>query len=55
MPPKKISDPKEDRQARCTHPERDPPSHQVFEPGTYEHTCPACGKKTVFTVHELIW
>ena len=24
---------------------------QVFEPGTYEHTCPACGYKTVFTVH----
>ena len=38
----------------CTHPEHKPPSHMVFEPGTYEHTCPACGEQTIFTV-PLVW
>jgi hypothetical protein len=23
---------------------------RVFEPGTYEHTCPKCGKVTIFVV-----
>jgi|WetSurMetagenome_2_1015567.scaffolds.fasta_scaffold774547_3 hypothetical protein len=34
----------------CTHPEHTPPSHMVFSPGEYEHTCPACGNKIRFTV-----
>lgn len=34
----------------CSHPEHYPPSNMVFEPGIYEHTCPACGKRTEFTV-----
>lgn len=34
----------------CRHPEHSPPRFRVFEPGTYEHECPACGKKTCFTV-----
>lgn len=38
------------RRALCGHPEHNPPSHMVFEPGIYEHTCPACGKVTVFRV-----
>lgn len=36
----------------CLHPEHGPPSMRVFDPGVYEHTCPACGKKTVFTVRQ---
>lgn len=46
MPTIKIAEPEK----ICTHPEHDPATHQVFEPGTYEHTCPACGKKQIFTV-----
>ena len=34
----------------CNHPEHNPPNMMVLEPGTYQHTCPACGKKTIFTV-----
>ncbi len=34
----------------CFHPEHNPPMHIVLQPGTYEYTCPACGKKVVFTV-----
>lgn len=35
---------------QCRHPDHDPPTHRVFEPGTYEHTCPACGRIVIFTV-----
>ncbi len=49
MPTKKIADtPK-----YCAHPEHDPPKHMVFQPGVYEHTCPACGRKQRFTVHGI--
>lgn len=34
----------------CSHPEHNPPSMRVFEPGVYEHTCPKCGAKKTFTV-----
>ena len=34
----------------CRHPEHNPPNMRVYEPGTYEHTCPACGKITIFVV-----
>ena len=47
MPTKKISDEKR----LCSHPEHHPPSHMVYEPGTYEHTCPSCGQKITFVVH----
>lgn len=43
---KKISEP----QLPCLHPEHNPPTMIVLKPGTYEYTCPACGKKTTFTV-----
>lgn len=46
MPTKKIAD----APIPCSHPEHEPPMWYVFEPGTYEHTCPACGKATVFEV-----
>lgn len=35
----------------CTHPEHAPPSMRVFEPGVYEHECPACGEKVTFEVY----
>ena len=47
---RKIADPPK----ICTHPEHKIPSHMVFAPGTYEHVCPGCGKKTIFTV-PLVW
>lgn len=34
----------------CFHPEHRPAGMLVREPGVYEHTCPGCGAKTVFTV-----
>lgn len=43
---RKIADPPQ----ICTHPEHGPPTHIVLEPGTWEHTCPGCGFKTIFTV-----
>lgn len=41
--------------ALCLHPDHKPPMHQVFEPGTYEHECPNCGQKTIFTVNRPVW
>lgn len=49
MPTRKIADIPE----ACRHPEHNPPSHQVFEPGVYEHVCPACGARTVFRVNRI--
>ena len=34
----------------CRSPEHYPPTHLYLDPGKYEHACPACGKKTIFTV-----
>lgn len=48
MPTIKIKEP--DREELCLSSEHNPPAYMVFEPGTYEHTCPQCGKKTIFTV-----
>ena len=54
MPTKKIKDIEE--YEICTHPEHNPPQHQVFPPGVYEHVCPACGEKTTFRVEQnVIW
>lgn len=39
----------------CFHPEHNPPQHIVLAPGIYEHECPACGHKTIFTVRETYW
>lgn len=39
----------------CVHPEHKPPGMIVLEPGTWEHTCPACGEKTVFRVERPTW
>ena len=42
----KIAEPKK----VCFHPEHNPPSHIVLQPGTYKHTCPGCGEKIVIEV-----
>ena len=34
----------------CQNSEHNPPTMMVWEPGTYEHTCPSCGDKQTFTV-----
>jgi hypothetical protein len=47
MPLKKIAD---ERPRACLDREHDPPGLIVLSPGTYEHTCPRCGHKTVFEV-----
>ena len=47
MPTRKIADLPEDK--TCRHPEHEPPKHMVFPSGVYEHECPACGHKRVFT------
>lgn len=39
----------------CLHPEHNPPSMIVLEPGIYEHTCPGCGHRTTFTVMGPFW
>ncbi len=49
MPTRKIAD----IPTHCRNPEHDPPSMRVFEPDVYEHTCPGCGKKTVFSVPRI--
>jgi len=45
----KIKEPDE----QCMHPEHNPPMHIYLEPGTYEHTCPACGKTVVFEIPQI--
>lgn len=50
MPTKKIAEP---LPLPCNHPEHYPPSHRVFSPGVYEHTCPRCGHVVVFNVAQV--
>lgn len=53
MPTRKIRD--LDPQQTCRDPDHDPPKHMVYPVGVYEHTCPTCGKVTVFTVTRPLW
>jgi predicted RNA-binding Zn-ribbon protein involved in translation (DUF1610 family) len=39
----------------CLSSEHNPPSHMVYSPGTYEYTCPSCGKVTIFEVPLIIF
>lgn len=39
-----------DAEQPCLHPEHNPPMHIYLTAGTYEYTCPCCGKVTTFTV-----
>lgn len=34
----------------CRDSEHNLPSYIVYTPGTWQHTCPKCGKKIVFVV-----
>ncbi len=51
MPTRKISD----LPVPCLHPRHHPPFLQVFPPGVYKHTCPACGTEQPFVVERLHW
>lgn len=44
-----------DLQKPCAHPEHNPPSHIVLQPGVYEHICPGCGEKKTFEVARATW
>ena len=48
---RKISDPP----MICRHQEHYPPSHMVYEPGTWEHVCPGCGARHVFVVPSVFF
>lgn len=50
MNTRKISDLPE----MCRHPEHNPPTHMVYEPGVWEHICPSCGNRIVFTVSSVV-
>jgi hypothetical protein len=39
----------------CRSPEHNPPHHVSLPNGVYEHTCPKCGAKQVFTVARPTW
>lgn len=51
MPTKKIADLPANE--RCMSPDHNPPAHQVFLDGVYEHVCSRCGWRTVFTVRNV--
>lgn len=34
----------------CRHPDHNPPSMIVLDPGVYEHTCPKCGERQTVVV-----
>jgi Zn finger protein HypA/HybF involved in hydrogenase expression len=46
MPTVKIAD----LPRHCSDPEHSPPTHQSFEHGIWQHTCPACGGTQTFVV-----
>lgn len=50
MPARKIADLPTDHP--CVNAEHNPPTMMFFEPGVYEHECPACGAKVIFKVTE---
>lgn len=39
----------------CNHRSHNPPSHRVYSPGTWQHTCPGCGNIIVFTIQPLFF
>ena len=51
MPTRRISDAPP---LPCGSPDHEPPKHQVFAPGEYEHRCSACGHTTRFRV-DRVW
>jgi hypothetical protein len=61
MPLRKLPDPPSDwpvwtaQKKTCLHPEHDPPTMILLEPGMYEHTCPDCGYVTTFRIVRPEW
>lgn len=56
MPTRRLDGPEWNKWSKhnlCLHYAHNPPMHQVFKPGLYEHICPACGHKTIFRVPGL--
>ena len=43
----------EPNKGQCISPAHNPPSNIVLQPGTWEYTCPACGKTTVINVPNI--
>ncbi len=39
----------------CTHPEHNPPSHIVLEPGTHYYECPSCQKETILVINPILY
>ena len=53
MPERRLPDSAYWRQKEiCRDPDHEPMGMIVREPGTYEHICPRCHKKTIFVVPE---
>lgn len=50
MPEERIDTPEEARQRECRDRGHNPAPMKIRPPGRYLHTCPSCGKITVFTV-----
>lgn len=48
----KIAEPKN---PGCMNHSHNPPSHMVYSPGTYKHTCPSCGHVIIFNVAGISW
>jgi len=42
-----------DKYEDCLDPEHLPSGYIVLEPGTYEYTCPRCGKITIVTISKV--
>jgi hypothetical protein len=61
MPLRKLPDPEQwpsvwtAEKKTCFHPEHDPPTMILLEPGLYEHTCPGCGRVTTFRIVRPGW
>lgn len=39
----------------CRHPNHNQPEFVMLKPGTYEHLCPGCGKKSVIRARGEPW
>ena len=37
----------------CLHPEHNPPTNIVLDPGVYEHECPSCGHSQIVTIGRI--
>jgi len=41
-----------DQQIDCRHPAHNPPTYSHLVPGTHEHRCSACGKRSLVVVKD---